>query len=476
MSDSRWGVGYITDAHYADTYVRELSPAWLTYVAALHGVASPPLDRPFTYLELGCGFGQSTTVHAAAFPDAKFYGCDFNPIHIESATEDAGRSGVANVLFSDAAFDRLPAADFPAEFDYIVLHGVYSWVDDATRASIRRVITQRLRRGGLAYVSYNCQPGWSAEVPLRRLLRELAMAANGDTAIRTREAVDRLGAFAALPFRYFKASPAAAEAVDSYARSSHDYLAHEFLNEAWEPFYSLDVANDMAAAGLVYVGSATLPDNHPVLLMDERAAQACDAVPARLRELSLDFATNRRFRRDVFVKDANDHTPRSNLLLEMVVGSVEHPATIETNARVPRGEIHFQPAFIEDLRPLLSEGAQSIRDLVAALSRRGSADPSEIVRNIALLVAAGPLAPFRQRNRLEPRTSAPPAVNTRTRSVLQHIATSGRPRAVAGGALGGGILVTPEDARHAIAWLDGIRAHDPDTAHVATRLLRIGAL
>jgi hypothetical protein len=51
-------VGYVTDTTYADTFFRELSPAWLNYVAALNGVSPRPLDASFRYLELGCGFGR----------------------------------------------------------------------------------------------------------------------------------------------------------------------------------------------------------------------------------------------------------------------------------------------------------------------------------------------------------------------------------------------------------------------------------
>ena len=62
-----WTQGYVTDTIYTDGFFRELSPSWLNYVAALKGCLPIPLDRPFTYLELGCGLGRSTTVLAGAF-------------------------------------------------------------------------------------------------------------------------------------------------------------------------------------------------------------------------------------------------------------------------------------------------------------------------------------------------------------------------------------------------------------------------
>ena len=68
--------GYVTDTSYTDQFFRELAPAWLNYVAAVNGATPVPLDRPFVYLELGCGFGTSTVVNAGAYPQGKFHGCD----------------------------------------------------------------------------------------------------------------------------------------------------------------------------------------------------------------------------------------------------------------------------------------------------------------------------------------------------------------------------------------------------------------
>ena len=142
---------------YVDTFFRELSPAWLNYVAALRGVAPPPIDRPFAYLELGCGYGQSVTVNAAAFPLAEFHACDIDPAHIAAAQRYAEAIGVHNVRFHQASFGDLLDADLPA-FDYVALHGTYSWVDAEARASIRRVIDRKLKPAGLVYTSYNCYP------------------------------------------------------------------------------------------------------------------------------------------------------------------------------------------------------------------------------------------------------------------------------------------------------------------------------
>ena len=82
---------------YVDTFFKELAPAWLNYVAALHGVRPRALDQPFTYIELGCGFGQTVVTNAAAHPQARFFACDINPEHVDGARQYARALGVTNL-------------------------------------------------------------------------------------------------------------------------------------------------------------------------------------------------------------------------------------------------------------------------------------------------------------------------------------------------------------------------------------------
>jgi SAM-dependent methyltransferase len=184
-------MAYVLDTPYADTFFRELSPAWLNYVAAVNGVPPRPVEGAFTYLELGCGFGSSAVINAAAFPGADVHACDFNPAHIARGRHYADTLGVRNITFHQDAFDALGARELPAS-DFIALHGVYSWVDADARAAVRRLIDRLLKPGGLVYVSYNALPGWSHELPLRKLLVELASTAPGTTGAQSEAAAATL--------------------------------------------------------------------------------------------------------------------------------------------------------------------------------------------------------------------------------------------------------------------------------------------
>jgi hypothetical protein len=337
-SSSSASQGYVLDARYPDTFFQELSPVWLNYVSAVNGVPARPLDAPFTYLELGAGFGHSTVVNAGAFARGEFHACDFNPQHIEGGRRYASALGLRNIEFHEASFEQLLGQDLPP-FDFIVLHGVYSWVDGRARDAIQRIIREKLADGGLVYVSYNCMPGWASELPVRRLLVELASAAPGDSAEKMRRAVEQLTAMSGRGLRYFDANDEATRAIESYGRVPPNYLAHEFFNETWQPFYCVDVMDDMARAGASYLGSATLADNHPLLLVEDATIAALKNLSPRQQHLALDFAVNRRFRRDVFIRGT---APRSaaeatRALDEVIIGSVNDPRELGTTIKVPRG-------------------------------------------------------------------------------------------------------------------------------------------
>src|SRR5690606_7404735 len=150
--------------------------------------------------------------------------------------------------------------------------------------------------------------------------------------------------------------------------------------------------------GLAYVGSASLPQNHPRLVVDQHAAEQIAKLPnARLRQLALDFAVNQRFRRDVFVKQ-EDNAPLTageimRNLDDCVVGCADDLSRLGTEASIPRGKIRFQPAFIEALRGLLQRGAVSLGGAVAQLGVAGRS-ATEVRQNIVFLTAAGVLTPF----------------------------------------------------------------------------------
>ena len=360
--ESDWSQGYVTEVLYTEHFFRELSPAWLNYVATINGCQPRPLDPGFTYMELGCGLGQSVTLLAGAHPQGRFFGVDFNPAHVDWARRYAASAGIGNVEFLERSFLDLGAQEVP-ECDFIVLHGVYAWVSTEVRAGIQRIIRERLKPGGLVYNSYNCLPGWAADSPLQKLILETSKHLSGDATQRTQAALKSVEELVGAKFGYFAVTPTAGKMAAKMSERNANYLAHEFLNEHWTPFYSSDVADEMSNAKLNFVGSATLAENHLELLGGDDLQAKVKAQPTqRLRQLFQDLAQNQRFRRDVFVR-GHAQLNRAGIVRNMenqAFGALRDLKNVTNVAKVARGEVKFDEKAFPALKELLQQGTWSV--------------------------------------------------------------------------------------------------------------------
>lgn len=447
--------GYVTDATYQDKYYREMAPSWLNYVVSTNGGESRNLAKPFNYLELGCGFGHCILTHAGTFPHANFYACDIIPEHIQKAQQLANQFGIENVELLTASFESLLRDHQLPDMDFIVLHGVYSWVGKAARESIKQILANKLKPGGIVYISYNCLPGWAAESPLRKLMVELAQTGTGDAAKRSEQALDSLSSLSE-HLAYFKEQKTAQEAIKTYLDQPGNYLAHEFLNDAWETFYSVDIADEMQSVGLHFLASATLVDNHPMLLVNDSTQQKIQSLATeRQRQLAYDFAMNKRFRRDVFVagKPAVDQLTLVKNIQQCTIGCTGSAAAIRDFIQVPRGKIGFYQEFIHNLRLLLTEGPIALGDIA---TRLGSSDPVETIRNIMFMVAAGELSAFSGLPESSDVTNKKnPSLSLMNQKILDYSVNHIEKRAFPCTAYGAGIEIEIVEAAVLNTWLCG---------------------
>jgi len=164
-----WQDGYVIEVPYTQGFYHHLSPANLLLCLLAKQVKFPPIGQPFTYCELACGHGLTTNLLAATYPQGDFYATDFNPTHIHQARDLAAAAGLSNVTFSDQSFQEYLEADLPA-FDFISLHGIYSWISPENRRVIQAFLQKYLKVGGVVYVSYNTLPGWGVLAPIQKLM------------------------------------------------------------------------------------------------------------------------------------------------------------------------------------------------------------------------------------------------------------------------------------------------------------------
>jgi len=400
-----WGSGYVTDIEYGSGFYREQAPHHLRLTCLLFGVESASLDEGFTYCELGCGTGTTSLILAAANPQGRFVAVDFNPAHILQARELARASGLTNIEFHECGFDDLANGRGPRlpECDFITLHGVYSWVGPDTRASIVRVLAQSLKPGGVVYVSYNAMPGWASGVPVQRLLYEVAEHGWERSDRKMQRAIDLLARLMEADAAALKDNRYVKEILKHAAVARHPYLVHEYLNAHWRPLYHAEVAQDLAAAKLTYVGSSNLLGNFPEFMLTPAQREIVAAVESpQLRETLFDICVDRRFRSDVFIRGRRSMSQarQSSLLKQVRLMLMVPRARFETKLMVRTGEANLSPKTYIPIADALAQRPHTAGELLEYVAKKSS-EHTAVGEIVATLVGSEQAMPLREGARPE---------------------------------------------------------------------------
>ncbi|AEJ00320.1 Methyltransferase regulatory domain-containing protein [Nitrosomonas sp. Is79A3] len=300
---NNWTDGYVADIGYTYGYYSELNPLRIKQIFLYSGLKFPEIG---TACELGFGQGISINVHAAASA-IDWHGTDFNPSQVVFAQEMANASSSGTKLFDDSFESFASRTDLP-DFDFIGIHGIWSWISDENRAIIVNFIRRKLKVGGILYISYNTLPGWSSFAPMRHLLTEHAkiLGSEGYGIInRINGALEFSEKLLKIDPKFLKNSPQIAERIDKLKEQNRHYLAHEYFNRDWHPIHFATMGNWLAPAKLSYACSANQLDHLDVLNLSSEQQALLNTIPdAMFRESVRDFIVNQQFRRDYWVKGA----------------------------------------------------------------------------------------------------------------------------------------------------------------------------
>ncbi len=298
-----WTEGYVADIGYTYGYYNELNPLRHRLAFLNNGLVLPEIH---TACELGFGQGLSVNIHAAA-SNVEWWGTDFNPAQAGFAQELNTAGGAQAQLFDQAFAEFCQRPDLP-DFDYIGMHGIWTWISDENRAIIVDFVKRKLKIGGVFYISYNTQPGWAGAIPLRHLLFEHAelMSATGQgTVARVDAALDFAEQLFATQPRYLQANPAIAERFKALKGQNRHYLAHEYFNRDWQPMMVSDMARWLGTAKVEYACSAHYLDHIDTFNLTEEQRNFLQTIPNPLfKETVRDYLVNQQFRRDYWVKGA----------------------------------------------------------------------------------------------------------------------------------------------------------------------------
>ncbi len=276
-------------------------PSRLCTVARLHGLDPAPPDR-CRVLELGCGDGGNLLPMAWEFPGSAFLGVDLAAGAVEAGRRGAAALGLRNLDLR--VLDVRAVDDSFGTFDYVVAHGLYSWVPAPVREAILALCRARLAPHGVAFVSYNALPGGHLRLMLRQMLIHHA-APFPDPKERIRQAA---GLIRLLASHRRAGDPYAAllmDWIEDGAGMAEASLYHDLLSEENAHFHFLEFAGDAARHGLRYLSEADWADTRttrfpPDVVATLHAVTGGD--PLRMEQY-LDFYRLRRFRQTLLVRE-----------------------------------------------------------------------------------------------------------------------------------------------------------------------------
>lgn len=303
-------------------------------IARLLGMNPTPATE-CRILELGCGDGANILPMAAVLSGSQFVGIDLARNPITKATAMAQSLELTNIRFEQ--MDVMDLAAGYGEFDYILAHGLYSWVPAAVRDKIMSVCQSLLSTNGIAYVSYNVYPGCHVRKMISGMMKYHAQDAHGplEQIAKAREVVQFLTSGE-------PDSLAMADELKQY-RERRDYsILHDDLSEPNFPVYFHEFAAHAADHGLQYLAESDFyemqPYNFPAETREKLSAFAGGDIIQF--EQYLDFLKNRRFRKTLLCRKEVpiNRTPASDPIREMYITSVARPVSATPDIRSTKEE------------------------------------------------------------------------------------------------------------------------------------------
>ncbi len=341
-------------------------PQRLQAVAKLFGLEAPGLET-CSVLELGCGDGDNLIPMAAHMPRARFVGVDLAETPIAKGSQRIARLGLGNIRLLQADVSTL--GDSLGKFDYIIAHGLYSWVPPFVRDAILKLVQGSLTDQGVAYISYNALPGCR----LRHLVREMLQFRFGARAFDIETIPEARAFLAAYDGLSVDANDhTLTEDVPKipyldtlkgeiqFSLALPDYVMfHDDLSEFATPFYLHEFAKAAQEHALQYLGEPGVETMFPKAGSDSFKAAASAWTPLNTddwlaQQQYLDFALGRRFKQSLLCKNLRreaDLAPEPKLERKVdentihgmhLRTSLQHDATLSRASLYSRDLVKFE--------------------------------------------------------------------------------------------------------------------------------------
>ena len=238
---------------YPSNPFRQTRPERLGGVAKLFGLAAAPAEK-CRVLEIGCSMGGNLIAMAQDYPDSQFLGIDASSRQIADGWKTIDALGLSNVQLKH--LDILDVPPDLGQFDYIVSHGVFSWVPARVQDRMLEICQRHLAPNGVAYISYNTYPGWH----IRGIVRDM-MLYRGSQFAEPQQRLEQAKALVEFVAEATRGADTPYQRLlqgelKHITQMEDYYLHHEHLEENNQPLYFHDFARRLAVNGLQYLGDA----------------------------------------------------------------------------------------------------------------------------------------------------------------------------------------------------------------------------
>jgi methyltransferase-like protein/2-polyprenyl-3-methyl-5-hydroxy-6-metoxy-1,4-benzoquinol methylase len=325
---------------YSSTAFPQTHPDKLCAMGRLFGLDAPAPARA-RVLELGCAEGANLLPMAQHAPHARFLGIDASAKQVESGQALIRACQLGNVEIRQQ--DLLEFGASEGKFDYIIAHGLFSWVPANVREKVLAICRDHLSENGVAFVSYNAFPGWG----VRKVLRDMALyhtRALQDPKAKVQQARALVAILAASAVAEGSPSaPLLQQELSKLANDADDYVRHDLLGEINQPFYFQEFVDLAQGASLQYLSEPTLAEMLPSNFPPKTAETLRGLGSTRLgKEQYMDFIRNRSFRQTLLC-----HASQS-LQRDISIESFESFYYTSVLRRADPGALHLQAGVAQD--------------------------------------------------------------------------------------------------------------------------------
>lgn len=348
MSESQEGSSY-DEVPYDSVAFVESHPSRQAVIARLFGLKPAPVDK-CRVLELGCAAGGNITPMAAYLPNSEFVGIDLSSAQIAFGQKAIEQSGLHNIRLE--AKSILDIDEGYGKFDYIISHGVYSWVPEVVRDKILAICSANLKPNGVAYVSYNTYPGWRMRGMIRDMMKYHAnrFPTPEQRVAQARGLLDFLANSLApgreSPNIMMKSYSLMLQGEVESLRAQPDYyLLHEHLETVNDPVYFHEFMESAEKYDLQYLGEA----DFYLMLLAHLAPEIRDTltrISGNLIQMEqyMDFVRNRLFRRTLLVHAGLKITRnvQPEMVKDLYIMSEAKPTVSDPDLRTPDTLVEFK--------------------------------------------------------------------------------------------------------------------------------------